>query len=106
VSVMGAIRWLDKSTTATAGTADGRFGTAGRSCHGAPVRKTHSTPLSTARASRHGRPRPSGRRFSSNNGSMIVHCWSVRSMPVRHEGSTVTVYEKTSNLTLIGGTLT
>jgi hypothetical protein len=41
-----------------------------------------------------------------NNGSMIVHCWSVRSMPVRHEGSTVTVYEKTSNLTLIGGTLT
>jgi hypothetical protein len=27
----------------------------------------------TARASRHGRPRPSGRRFSSNNGSMIAH---------------------------------
>ena len=46
-------------------------------------------------------PRPSGPRFSSNNGSMIVHCWSVRSMPVRYDGSTVTVYEKTSNLTLI-----
>ena len=28
------------------------------------------------------------------------------SMPVRYDGSTVTVYEKTSNLTLIGGTLT
>ncbi len=27
-------------------------------------------------------------------------------MPVRYDGSTVTVYEKTSNLTLIGGTLT
>ena len=35
-------------------------------------------------------------RFSSNNGSMIVHCRSVRSMPVRYDGSTVTVYEKTS----------
>jgi len=42
--------------------------------------------------------RPPGRHFSSNNGSMIVHCWSVRSMPVRYDGSTVTVYENTSNL--------
>src|SRR5215467_9745181 len=30
----------------------------------------------------------------------------VRSMPVRYDRSTATVYEKTSNLTLIGGTLT
>src|SRR5215211_4796816 len=34
----------------------------------------------TARVSRHGRPRPSGRRFSLHYGSTIVHCWSVRSM--------------------------
>jgi hypothetical protein len=67
---------------------------------------THITPLSTARASRHGRPRPSGRRFSSNNGSMIVHRSSVRSMPVRYDESTVTAYENTSNLTVIGGTFT
>jgi hypothetical protein len=45
--------------------------------------------------------RGGSRRFSSNNGSMIIHCWSVRSMPVRYDGSTVTVYERTSNLTLI-----
>ena len=50
-----------------------------------------------SRASRHGRPWSSGRRFSSNNGSMIVRCWSVRSMPVRYDGST--------GPTLIGGTL-
>ena len=35
-------------------------------------------------------------RFPSNNGSTIVHGWSVRSMPVRYDGSTVTVCEKTS----------
>src|SRR5829696_2342031 len=34
------------------------------------------------------------------NGSMIVPCWSVRSTPVRYDGSTVPVYEKTSNLSL------
>jgi hypothetical protein len=58
-----------------------------------------------ARASRPGRPRPSGGRFSSNNGSMIVHCLSVRSMPVRYDGSTVTVYGKLLYLTLIVDTL-
>jgi hypothetical protein len=29
---------------------------------------------------------------------MIVHCWSVRSMPVRYDGSTVTVHEITSSV--------
>ena len=56
---------------------------AGRSCQGAPVRSTHSTPLSTARVSAHGRPRPSARRTGRNNGSRISHCGSVRSMPSR-----------------------
>src|SRR5579859_3289066 len=53
----------------------------GRSCHGAPVRSTQRLPSSTARASTLGRPRPSGRlRGFGNNGSMIVHCSSVRSI--------------------------
>ena len=41
----------------------------------------------------------------ADQGQMIVHCWSVRSMPVRYDGSPVRVYEKTSNLTVIGDTL-
>ena len=57
----------------------------GRSCHGAPVRKIHSTPFSTWRASLQGRPRPSGRRFwfHSTRGFKCFHCVSVRSaMPL------------------------
>jgi hypothetical protein len=52
----------------------------GRSFHGAPVRRIQSTPLSTSRAFRHGLPRPSSRRGSSNIGLSFAHCASVRSM--------------------------
>ena|SRR5215472_384754 len=53
----------------------------GKSCQGAPVRRIHSTPSSTWRALRQGRPRPSGRRFwfHSTKGLMSSHCMSVRS---------------------------
>jgi len=44
------------------------------------VRKTQKTPLSTARVSCHGRPRPSFRRLGRNNGSSNAHWASVRSM--------------------------
>src|ERR671914_1274641 len=53
----------------------------GKSCQGAPVRSTQSTPLSTSRAGRQGRPRPSERLLGSgSNGSRIAHCSSVKSM--------------------------
>ncbi len=54
---------------------------AGRSCHGAPVRNTHNTPLSTCRASRQGLPRLSARRRCPNStkGLICSHCLSVRS---------------------------
>src|SRR5882724_3582983 len=53
----------------------------GRSCHGAPVRKTQSTPLRTVRRSLHGRPRPSGRTGSAGRMvSTIFHCSSVMSI--------------------------
>jgi hypothetical protein len=58
---------------------------AGRSCQGAPVRKIHSTPFITGRASRHGRPRRSARRCCPNSikGWISSHCTSVRSaMPL------------------------
>ena len=45
------------------------------------MRKTQKTPLSTARVSCHGRPRPSSRRFGRNSGSNTAHWASVRSMP-------------------------
>ena len=55
----------------------------GRSCHGAPVRSTQSTPFSTVRVSRHGRPRPSARRGGSPiTGLTTVHCSSVKSTAV------------------------
>ena len=44
------------------------------------MRKTQKTPLSTARVSCHGRPRPSSRRFGRNSGSSTAHWASVRSM--------------------------
>jgi len=44
------------------------------------VRSTQKTPFSTARVSRHGRPRPSARRLGRNNGSRTAHWASVRSM--------------------------
>ncbi len=50
----------------------------GKSCHGAPVRKTHSAPLKVLRRSLHGRPRPSARTVSSGKMlSTICHCSSV-----------------------------
>src|ERR1051325_508748 len=53
----------------------------GKSFHGAPVRKIQRIPLSTARVSFHGRPRPSSHTGGSGiNGSSIAHCSSVRSM--------------------------
>ena len=44
------------------------------------MRKIQSTPLSTARVSRQGRPRPSDRRRGRNSGSSTAHWASVRSM--------------------------
>ncbi len=44
------------------------------------MRKTHRTPFSTARVSRQGRPRPSGRRLGASSGLSFFHCASVRSM--------------------------
>src|SRR5581483_9590947 len=52
----------------------------GRSRQRAPVRSIQSTPSSTARASRHGRPRPSARRFSRSSGRIASHCASLRCM--------------------------
>jgi hypothetical protein len=57
----------------------------GRSCHGAPVRKTHNMPFSTCRASRQGLPRLSARRRCPNSTKGLIrsHCTSVRSaMPL------------------------
>jgi len=55
----------------------------GRSCHGAPVRKIHSTPLRTRRASLQRPPRPSGRCFCAcshfTKGLTYSHCASLRS---------------------------
>lgn len=51
----------------------------GSSRHCAPVPKTHRIPLSTARVSRHGRPRPSERRFGRKIGSMSFHWASLSS---------------------------
>ncbi len=56
---------------------DGYF--SGNSRHCAPVPSTHSTPLSTARVSCHGRPRLSARRAPRKTGSTISHCSSVNS---------------------------
>ena len=44
------------------------------------MRKIQRIPFSTARASRQGRPRPSGRRFCASSGLCFSHCASVRSM--------------------------
>ena len=44
------------------------------------MRKTQRIPFSTARASRQGRPRPSGRRFGASKGLSFSHCASVKSM--------------------------
>ncbi len=44
------------------------------------MRKTQRMPFSTARASRQGRPRPSGRRLGVSKGRSTCHCTSVRSM--------------------------
>jgi hypothetical protein len=41
--------------------------------HWAPVPTTHRIPLSTARVSCHGRPRPSGRRCGRKIGSTSCH---------------------------------
>ena len=48
---------------------------AGRLCQGAPARRTQRIPFSTARASRQGRPRPSGRRLGVSKG--------LRGLPLR-----------------------
>ena len=44
------------------------------------MRNTQNTPLTTARVSRQGRPRPSDRRGGRNTGSSTAHWASVRSM--------------------------
>ena len=51
----------------------------GSSRHCAPVPKTHRIPLSTARVSCHGRPRPSERRVGRKIGSMSCHWASLSS---------------------------
>src|SRR5580704_11701154 len=53
----------------------------GRSFQGAPVRRIHSTPLSTVRGSLQGRPRPSSRTGSDGRmGSINFHCSFVKSI--------------------------
>ena len=44
------------------------------------MRNIQRMPLSTARASRQGRPRPSGRRLGISKGLSACHCASVKSM--------------------------
>ena len=44
------------------------------------MRKIQKTPLSAARVSCHGRPRPSSRRLGRNSASSVAHWASVRSM--------------------------
>ena len=56
---------------------DGYF--SGSSRHCAPVPKTHKIPLSTARVSCHGRPRPSSRRWGRKSGSISFHWASLSS---------------------------
>ena len=51
----------------------------GNSRHCAPVPSTHRIPLSTARVSCHGRPRPSARRCGLKIGSMSFHWASLSS---------------------------
>ena len=51
----------------------------GSSRHWAPVPNTHKIPLSTARGSCHGRPRPSERRFGRKIGSITSHWASLSS---------------------------
>ena len=51
----------------------------GNSRHCAPVPNTHRIPLSTARVSCQGRPRPSGRRSGRKIGSTIFHWASLGS---------------------------
>jgi hypothetical protein len=54
----------------------------GKSCHRAPERRIHNTPLMTSRVSLHGLPRPSARRGGAGmSGSRIAHCSSVSSSP-------------------------
>ena len=65
----------------------GRYprGPAGRACQGAPVCSTQSTPSSTARGSRHGRPRPSARRRGAgNSGPTTAHSASVNRRTMLH----------------------
>jgi len=50
------------------------------------VRKTHRMPFTTARASRQGRPRPSGRRLGVSKGRSTCHCASVKSMYLIYAG--------------------
>src|SRR5882724_226010 len=53
----------------------------GKSFHGAPVRKTQSTPLNTVRRSRQGRPRPSARTLSGGRtAATMSHCSLVNSI--------------------------
>jgi hypothetical protein len=53
----------------------------GRSCQGAPVRRIHKIPLSTSLDSLQGLPFPSALCGNfGNNGFIISHCSSVRSM--------------------------
>jgi hypothetical protein len=51
----------------------------GSSRHCAPVPNTHKIPLSTARVSCHGRPRPSVRRWGHKSGSISSHWASLSS---------------------------
>jgi hypothetical protein len=51
----------------------------GRSAQGAPVRRIQKMPLSTARSSIRGRPRPSTRSILGSSGSIRLHCSSVSS---------------------------
>ena len=58
----------------------------GNSRHCAPVPNTHKIPLSTARVSCHGRPRPSARRSGRNCGSDLIPDFSTDRSMISDEG--------------------
>jgi hypothetical protein len=72
----------------------------GKSFQRAPLRKIQRMPLSTARSSFHGRPRPSGRRGGAGmSGRMMFHCSSVNSSlrAILHHSKSLGVYETASS---------
>ena len=72
------------------------------------MRNTQRIPFSAARASRQGRPRPSGRRLGESKGLSACHCASVKSMLLIYADLHThkpqwfkSVYEITSSLSIV-----